>query len=335
MAVSGEVLRAAREAAGLSLSALALRTAYAKPYLSQIETGKRRVLEAHVRAYAQALGLSAEVMAGCFRQGASQTLADLEAALSEARGVEEVRGARGALASSMALRQRATELAEASRGKALPPALALLSHVEQYIGWLYLRLDRLAEAGQHLDRAAVLAVEADDPMRLSTALSFASYRSLRLGQLGTAGTQCEAAGRDKRIHPGMRSYLGYQHAEVLARDTQRTDAHAALRRADSLADQLPERRGAWYVPSFFVGRRALVLNELGSRRAAQSAASEAFGLMPVEWLATGWQRQPLRIRQVSRRLLTTFCGSVAWGDPLDVMSRALHVYVQGHDPSPH
>lgn len=94
MAVSGEVLRAAREAAGLSLSALALRTAYAKPYLSQIETGKRRVLEAHVRAYAQALGLSAEVMAGCSRQGASQTLADLEAALSEARGVEGKSGVR-------------------------------------------------------------------------------------------------------------------------------------------------------------------------------------------------------------------------------------------------
>ncbi|WP_420704715.1 hypothetical protein [Kutzneria chonburiensis] len=175
----------------------------------------------------------------------------------------------------------------------------------------------------------MLAIEADAPMRLSTALSFAAFRSLRLGQLGAAGAQCEAAGRDKRIHPGMRSYLGYQHAEVLARDSQKSDARLALRRADDLADRLPERKGSWYVPSFFVGHRALVLHELGSPKAAQQSAAEAFGLMPVEWLATGWEGQPLRIRQVGRRLLSTFCDSVASGDPLDVMSRALQVFIQG------
>lgn len=37
----GEVLRAAREAAGISLCAMASRTHYSKPYLSMVETGKR------------------------------------------------------------------------------------------------------------------------------------------------------------------------------------------------------------------------------------------------------------------------------------------------------
>ncbi|WP_273944624.1 helix-turn-helix domain-containing protein [Kutzneria chonburiensis] len=95
VAVSGEVLRAAREAAGLSLSALARRTTYAKGYLGQLETGKRRVLEEHVRAYEVALGLSVDVMASRFRPTTSVTPADVSAALAEARVVEEVSGARG------------------------------------------------------------------------------------------------------------------------------------------------------------------------------------------------------------------------------------------------
>ncbi|WP_280480858.1 helix-turn-helix domain-containing protein, partial [Nocardia cyriacigeorgica] len=44
--------RAAREAAGLSLSAMAARTHYSKPLLGMLETGRRQVKPEHVRAYA-------------------------------------------------------------------------------------------------------------------------------------------------------------------------------------------------------------------------------------------------------------------------------------------
>ncbi len=37
----GEALREARNAAGISLSVMATRTHYSKPYLSMVETGKR------------------------------------------------------------------------------------------------------------------------------------------------------------------------------------------------------------------------------------------------------------------------------------------------------
>ncbi|NNH75906.1 helix-turn-helix domain-containing protein [Nocardia uniformis] len=55
--ISGEQLRAAREAAGLSLSAMAVRTHYSKPLLGMLETGQRQVRYEHVRAYADALGI--------------------------------------------------------------------------------------------------------------------------------------------------------------------------------------------------------------------------------------------------------------------------------------
>ncbi|MBF6092877.1 helix-turn-helix transcriptional regulator [Nocardia cyriacigeorgica] len=55
--VTGEALRAAREAAGLSLSAMAARTHYSKPLLGMLETGRRQVKPEHVRAYADALGV--------------------------------------------------------------------------------------------------------------------------------------------------------------------------------------------------------------------------------------------------------------------------------------
>ncbi|MFI7003991.1 helix-turn-helix domain-containing protein [Nocardia sp. NPDC050175] len=55
--VTGERLRAAREAAGLSLSAMAARTHYSKALLGLLETGQRTVRAEHVRTYADALGV--------------------------------------------------------------------------------------------------------------------------------------------------------------------------------------------------------------------------------------------------------------------------------------
>lgn len=54
---TGERLRAARTAAGLSLAAMAARTHYTKPYLSLVETGKRRATADVVDAYERVLGI--------------------------------------------------------------------------------------------------------------------------------------------------------------------------------------------------------------------------------------------------------------------------------------
>jgi transcriptional regulator with XRE-family HTH domain len=54
---TGEVLRAARQAAGLSLSVMASRTHFCKSMLSQVETGKRTATVAVVTAYERVLGV--------------------------------------------------------------------------------------------------------------------------------------------------------------------------------------------------------------------------------------------------------------------------------------
>ncbi|MFD0361499.1 helix-turn-helix domain-containing protein [Nocardia sp. GCM10030253] len=61
--VTGERLRAAREAAGLSLSALAARTHYSKALLGMLENGQRQIRPEHVRAYADALGIGSALFA--------------------------------------------------------------------------------------------------------------------------------------------------------------------------------------------------------------------------------------------------------------------------------
>ncbi|MGH3800272.1 MAG: helix-turn-helix domain-containing protein [Pseudonocardiaceae bacterium] len=53
----GEALRAARNAADISLSVMASRTHYSKPYLSMVETGRRAATRDVVSAYERALGI--------------------------------------------------------------------------------------------------------------------------------------------------------------------------------------------------------------------------------------------------------------------------------------
>jgi transcriptional regulator with XRE-family HTH domain len=53
----GETLRAARDAVGISLSVMATRTHYSKPYLSMVETGKRAATTDVISAYERVLGI--------------------------------------------------------------------------------------------------------------------------------------------------------------------------------------------------------------------------------------------------------------------------------------
>ncbi|MFC7340449.1 helix-turn-helix domain-containing protein [Saccharopolyspora griseoalba] len=56
--IAGESLRAAREAAGLSLTRMAQRTHLSKSYLSMVETGKRPEATEVTEAYEQVLGVA-------------------------------------------------------------------------------------------------------------------------------------------------------------------------------------------------------------------------------------------------------------------------------------
>lgn len=64
MSELGANLRAARRAAGVSLSVMAMRTHYSKALLGHVETGKRTVTPEHVTAYSRALNVPAESLYG-------------------------------------------------------------------------------------------------------------------------------------------------------------------------------------------------------------------------------------------------------------------------------
>lgn len=163
----------------------------------------------------------------------------------------------------------------------------------RYLGWLSIPLGRWDDADRYLDRAAVLAVEVDDPLRLSTALSFQAYARLRTGDLRKADSLSEAAQRDTRVHSGLRTYITYQRAEVLAHDNDRASAVRLLTEADRMVGQLPPPEGLppsgyWYVPAFFIGQRGFVLRALGDIQGARKAALECLATMPTAWRDSEW-----------------------------------------------
>lgn len=195
--------------------------------------------------------------------------------LASVRRLEDVTSAAAVLPAVERQAALVTRLPENSRGDVRPAAVGLLSEIEQYLGWLAIPLQRWDDSRRHLDRASVLGLEADGPERLATALSFAAYRDLRRGALHSADALNDAAGRDSRVHIGLRAYLAFQRAEVLARDGSRAESLRLLAEADRLVGQLPDNPeelptfGYWYVPSFFHGQRAFVLAALGDIPAAR------------------------------------------------------------------
>lgn len=200
-----------------------------------------------------------------------------------------------------AVRQQAAltaRLASNARIDSRAAAVGLLSELEQYQGWLSIPMGRWSDSRKHLDRAAVLALEADDPLRLSTALSFGAYRALRRDNLRTAESLSAAAGKDTRIHTGIRTYLKFQRAEVLARDGSRIEATTLLRQADEMVEHLPHEMpdsGYWYTVPFFLGQRAFVLAALGDIVAARQAAEESLAMMPEEWRTSEWASRRRRL----------------------------------------
>lgn len=144
-----------------------------------------------------------------------------------------------------------TRLAANADPGARPAAVGLVSAIEQYLGWLAIPLGRWDDSRAHLDRAAVDALEAADPERLSTALSFNAYRCLRRDDLAVADALSEAARRDSSVNIGLRTYETYQRAEVQARRCEHSSALALLAEADVMTDHLPNPddlpdSGYWY-----------------------------------------------------------------------------------------
>ncbi|MFC5112678.1 XRE family transcriptional regulator [Amycolatopsis halotolerans] len=224
--------------------------------------------------------------------------------LAGVRRLEDATGAADVLPTVHAQRSMVDRLAQNARGQVRAEAVGLLSELEQYLGWLSIPLDRWSQSRQHLDRAATLALEAGDPDRLSTALSFSAYRNLRRDNLQSAEALNEAAGRDTRVNVGLRTYTKFQRAEVLARDGQSAESRRVLADAERLTEGLPidpeelPTAGYWYIPSFFLGQRAFVLAALGEKQEAARTAREAIAEMPPAWRTAEWAGRRLKLAEL-------------------------------------
>ena len=233
-----------------------------------------------------------------------KALAAIGDVLASVRRLEDATSAADVISTVQAQRSMVARLAENSRGDVRAEAVGLLSELEQYLGWLSIPLERWDESRKHLDRASVLALEADDPERLAMALSFNAYRNLRRDNLRSAEALNAAAGRDDRVNIGLRTYTEFQRAEVLARDGLKSEAVRTLNDADKLVNQLPEdsdelpASAYWYVPSFFHGQRAFVLHALGDDKEAARTAREAIAAMPASWRESEWASRRLELTKL-------------------------------------
>jgi tetratricopeptide (TPR) repeat protein/DNA-binding XRE family transcriptional regulator len=219
------------------------------------------------------------------------------------RRLEDLTSATAVIPSVISQGALATALANNATGDIRTTAVGLLSEIHQYLGWLHMPNKNWGMAQSHLDRATILAMEANDPQRLSTALSFMSYKNLRRDNLSAAASLNEAASRDPRTSIGQRTYLAFQRAEVLARHGYRTESSAALREAEGLESQLPSEdelpdAGYWYTPGFFHGFRAFVLHAMGDTTQAKHVASEAMEMLPAKWKDSEWASRRRKLAEL-------------------------------------
>lgn len=243
------------------------------------------------------------VAAGCARRTDQATVDALAAMLAATRRLEDETSAADVVSSVADQHRLAQRLAAGAADSVRAAAVGLVSEFAQYLGWLSIPLGRWDDARRHLDRAAVLALEVDDPLRLATALSFQAYAALRCGDCGQADALSEAASRDARVNAGLRTYSTFQRAEVLAHAGDRAAASRTLVEADRSVEQLPPQHelppsGYWYTPAFFVGQRGFMLAALGDTRQAGQAARDCLDLMPAEWAASEWATRRRELAEV-------------------------------------
>lgn len=321
-----DALRAARETAGLSLTRMAQLTHYSKPYLSLIETGKRRPLPEVVTAYEQALGVpigsdpvrrahewlvsdSPTVVQRRSGRRVGESLADaLDARVVELRHLDDV------VASTDLLPAVRQELAEAqslvrtgaydeSVGRRL---LTATGELAQLAGWVASDAGRYADAQRLYLGGVDMAQEAGNDSLAAQLFSSLSYQVANVADPRDALLLARTAVKGAReATPVLRTLLLERVAWASAKTR---DRDATLRALDAVDDTYEQRSPGIEEPEmvYWLNRAEIdimagrCMIELGTPDKAEPLLSAAVASYPeqhsrevalyLSWLAESYAR---------------------------------------------
>ncbi|GAB3494881.1 helix-turn-helix domain-containing protein [Amycolatopsis cihanbeyliensis] len=261
----GVSLRAAREAAGVSLSAMAARTHYSKPLLGLLETGKRAIKPEHVTAYAHALNVSvgtpygspddplrvahewlvtdvpAEVHPAAGRRVGATLAGKLERRVIELRHLDDVIGGRDLfplvreeLISAQTV-VRAASYTERT-GRRL---LTVVGELAQLAGWVASDAGHYTEAQRVYLSGVSAARDAGDHALAGQLLSSLSYQVANVGNPADAALLARSAvkGTQGTTTPVVRALLLERVAWAAARARDRDGTQRALDTVDDAYEQ--------------------------------------------------------------------------------------------------
>ncbi|MFD9893702.1 hypothetical protein ACFWY9_30520 [Amycolatopsis sp. NPDC059027] len=240
------------------------------------------------------------------RQAASGLIATDLTAVHAVRGVvaslrrlEDATSAGEVLPTVKAQAELVDRLAHNAHGDVRTVAVGLLSEIEQYLGWLEVALGNMRKSDSRFDRAISLAVEADDPNRLSLGLSFKGYISLLSKRFNGAASLTEASLRESRAHPIIPVYDRYQRAQIYAGNGEAYQAQKELAKADKDAERTSEIERPdyvyWYTNGLWGLERGRTLWLLGQQDRARLEIAEGLKLMPESQRTAQWADNWVRV----------------------------------------
>ncbi|SDP76114.1 Helix-turn-helix domain-containing protein [Actinopolyspora xinjiangensis] len=261
----GANLRAAREATGVSLSAMAARTHYSKPLLGLLETGRRAIKPEHVTAYAHALNVSldtlygppddplrvahewlvadtpAEAHSAAGRRVGATLAAKLEGRVIELRHLDDVIGGRDLfplvrkeLTSAQNVVNEASYTERTGRR-----LLTVVGELAQLAGWVASDAGHYTEAQRVYLSGVSAASDAGDPGLAGQLLSSLSYQIANVGNPADAALLARSAVKGTASHttPVVRALLLERVAWANARARQREATQRALDAVDDAYEQ--------------------------------------------------------------------------------------------------
>jgi transcriptional regulator with XRE-family HTH domain len=291
----GNQVRAARLAAGLSLRAVAAIAHVNPGYLSQIENGKRVPSEDVVSRLARALNIPdlspvlVPSTGGGLNREAVRALAD---ALAAQRRLEDAIGAAPLVAPTTTQLHLVTGMVANAHGLLRSEVLDVASQWAQFAGWLHIAVGDYSGAIRCLDRATDWALERGDLNMLSTTLNLRGYIAWKRGRPGAMLSLSQAAGRDRRVAPGLLAIATQQQARAHAilGDSDATDRlfDQAIRHVEKVD---PSSEPPWiyfYSPAYLQLQRGRAYRLLGRHAEAAELLRAGLAELPPEMSRADW-----------------------------------------------